>query len=145
MTRYLLLAVLGLVAVTSLGCRCRQHRYPCGSSIFPGRRALVQPIGVPVGGAPLAPMPYEGSPAGIPGGVPGCSSCGSGGGMGGYPVASIPSGGAPTYGGAPIYSGAGGIPHDSMLLHSPTVIPPGAGSPRIEIDPPKPMPMTGAK
>ena len=36
-----------------------------------------------------------------------------------------------------------GIPHDSLLLPNPTVVPPGTGTPRIDIDPPKTMPMTG--
>ena len=78
----------------------------------------------------------DGAPIGA--GAPGCASCGSGG--AGMPYAAAPVG----FNHAPTYSGAG-IPHDSMLLHSPTVIPPGAGQPRIEIDPPKPMPMTGSK
>jgi hypothetical protein len=44
---------------------------------------------------------------------------------------------------APPTYGTGGIPHDSMLLGNPTVLPPGTGTPRIDIDPPKTMPMTG--
>jgi len=86
--------------------------------------------------APIGYGGFEGAPVGI--GAPGCASCGGGG--VGMPHAAAPVG----YSHAPAYAGSG-IPHDSMLLHSPTVIPPGAGTPRIEIDPPKPMPMTGGK
>ena len=129
--RILLLGVLGLGSLSAVGCAYRPFCHaPCGSALFPGRRAWVQPAGVPVQAAPMGYGGYEGAP--------GCASCGSGG--VGMPLAAAPVG----FNHAPTYSGAG-IPHDSMLLHSPTVIPPGAGVPRIEIDPPKPMPMTGGK
>lgn len=135
--RILLLGVLGLGSLSAVGCAYRPLcRVPCGAALFPGRRALLQPAGVPVQAAPMGYGGYEGAPIGA--GAPGCASCGSGG--AGMPYAAAPVG----FNHAPTYSGAG-IPHDSMLLHSPTVIPPGAGQPRIEIDPPKPMPMTGSK
>ena len=132
--RILLLGVLGFGALASTGCLCRQNRLPCGSSFFPGRRAILHPAGVPVQGAPIGFGGYESGPAGI--GAPGCTSCGSA--PAGVPYQAAPVG----FNHAPHYSGSG-IPHDSMLLPNPTVVPPGTGTPRIEIDPPKPMPMTG--
>ncbi len=131
--RILLLGVLGFGALASTGCLCRQRCLPCGSSLFPGRRAILQPAAAPVQSAPIGFGGYDAGPAG----APGCTSCGSNPGAG-MPYAAAPAG----FNHAPHYAGSG-IPHDSMLLPSPTVVPPGTGTPRIEIDPPKPMPMTG--
>ena len=144
--RYLLLGILALAGATGCANRPIRSGHCCVGSIFPGRPLLARPmLSAPVGSTPMgsAPIGY-GAPVGFDGGVgaPGCSSCGGGaGGMTGMPIAS--TGGyphgfqasmhAPTYGNA--------IPHDSMLLPSPTVVPPGFGSPRIDVDPPKPMPM----
>ena len=140
--RYLLLGILGLASATGCANRPLRDGHCCIGSIFPGRPHLARPmLAAPVGAAPIgygAPVGYDG---GI--GAPGCSSCAGGAGMpiastGGYPHGFQASMHAP-----PSYGT--GIPHDSLLLHSPTVVPPGAGSPRIDIDPPKPMPMTGGK
>lgn len=155
--RILLLGVLGLGAFSATGCVCRPILHPCGSPIFPGLRPLLRPhpIGSPVQSAPisLAPMSYGGSgggyesmgygaPIGYGGGAPapGCTNCGSGGGipMGPAPVGYSQPMPSSSYG-QPSYSG-GGMPHDSMLLPTPTVVPPGAGRPSVEIDPPKSMP-----
>lgn len=151
--RILLLGVLGLGAVSATGCVCRPILHgPCGSPIFPGLRPLLRPhaIGSPVQSAPisLAPMSYGGSggyesmaPIGYGGGAaaPGCTTCGNGGGMpmGPAPVGYSQPMATGSYG-QPSYSG--GMPHDSMLLPAPTVVPPGFGKPTIEIDPPKSMP-----
>ena len=133
--RTLLLGVLGASALASVGCQHRRVCAPCGSSLFPGRRAILAPLAAP---APLVGG-YESGPIGYGGGhhqEPGCVGCATGG--AGMPLAAAPVGYQPHYAG-------GGIPHDSMLLHSPTVVPPGAGSPMIIQDPPKTMPMTGGK
>ena len=139
MRRFLLLGLLGLTAAGT-GCAHRRMAaaHCCGGPLFPNRPRLAVPVGAP------APMGYDagiGAPVGI--GAPGCSSCGSS----GVPIAS--SGGYPTgyqaslHGGQPNYGG--GIPHDSVLLPNPTVVPPGGGNLRVDIDPPKTMPMTGGK
>jgi len=138
--RYLLSGLLGLLALASAsGCGNRQLRsgHCCAGSIFPGRARPM--LATPVGAAPIG----YGAPVGFDGGVgaPGCSSCAGGAGM---PIASsagYPAGYQASMHAPPTYGNA--IPHDSMLLPSPTVIPPGVGSPRIVVDPPKPMPMMG--
>ena len=139
--RYLLLGILGLASATGCAHRPLRDGRCCLGSIFPGRPHLVRPLlAAPIGAAPIgygAPVGFEGGPVG----APGCSTCGGGNpGMPGMPIASVGypqpyhagMHGPPTYGNP--------IPHDSMLLPAPTVIPPGAGSTRIDIDPPKPMP-----
>ena len=133
--RTLLLGVLGAGALASVGCHHRRACAPCGGALFPGRRAILAPLAAPapmVGGYESAPIGYGGG--GHP--EPGCVGCAAGG--AGMPLAAAPVGYQPQYSGA-------GIPHDSMLLHTPTVLPPGTGSPMIIQDPPKTMPMTGGK
>lgn len=133
--RTLLLGVFGAAALVSVGCQHRRVCAPCGGSLFPGRRAILAPLAAP---APLVGG-YESGPIGYGGGhhpEPGCVGCATSG--AGMPHAAAPVGYQPHYAGA-------GIPHDSMLLHTPTVLPPGAGSPTIIQDPPKTMPMTGGK
>ena len=156
--RIILLGVLGLGAFSATGCVCRPILHgPCGSPIFPGLRPLLRPhtIGAPMQSAPisLAPMSYGGSgggyesmaPIGYGASAPGCTTCGNGGGgpIGGMPIGPAPVGYSqpiPTISyGQPNYSGSG-MPHDSMLLPAPTVVPPSTGRPSIEIDPPKSMP-----
>ena len=136
--RYLLLGILALASATGCANRPLRSGHCCIGSMFPGRAHLARPMSAPIGAAPIG----YGAPAGFDGGVgaPGCSSCAGGTGMpiastGGYPHGFQASMHAPTYGHA--------VPHDSMLLPSPTVVPPGIGSPRIDVDPPKPMPIMG--
>ncbi len=131
--RTLLLGVLGAGALVSVGCQHRRVCLPCGGPLFPGRRAILAPLAAPLVGG------YESAPIGYGGGRPpesGCVGCATGG--AGMPLAAAPVGYQPHY-------ASSGIPHDSMLLHAPTVLPPGAGSPTIIQDPPKTMPMTGGK
>ncbi len=136
--RILLLGVLGLGGLSAAGCANRPlfHR-PCGSPILSLRRPLLAPAAMPVEAAPIGYGDHGDAPLS----GPACSSCAHGG--GGMPLGAAPvdfSHGPPAgvmYG-PPNYAGSS-IPHDSMLLPNPTVIPPGAGSPRIEIDPPKIM------
>jgi len=140
--RFLLLGLVVLVSQIATGC-CTQRAY-----VFPRLRCgAYAPPAVPfspVVRTPLLPRPlYYGAGAMVPisagpaygYGAPGCSSCSTP----GAAVSFAPQ----AMSGAPVYSMGGsgygaGVPHDSVLLPQPTVIPPG--TPKVEqMNEPRPM------
>ena len=140
--RILLFGLVALVSQIATGC-CTQRAYlfprlHCGAVCAPPAVPMSPVVRYPIAVRPLGAYPVTAAPSY---GDPSCSSCMS---SPGSTVSMAPrmASGAPIYtmgGAAPVGGYGAAVPHDSVLLPQPTVIPPG--SPKVEqSNEPKPMP-----